>query len=264
MITVFVLLIVLTWYGTRIKALTIDGVRIEGGETIDHSQLEVLVQEELEGLYLGIVPKRFVWFYPKDSIYESLKNIERIHNVSIKVIERKEITITFDEYLPDALWCDRKEGEKCLFIDETGFSFGLAPKLSGVSFLRFVFIGKEATINEFLVSTESYNDLKLLVDLLAGQKWFVSYVEIDLAGDAFLSLIDGGELKVTLDQSPEDTVENLITVVSDEKFLHIKPGNFKYIDLRYGNKVFVNEESVTIPEEGVTDENSSSTFEVQT
>jgi hypothetical protein len=44
-------------------------------------------------------------------------------------------------------------------------------------------------------------------------------------------------------------INNLMAVISSPDFSHLKPGNFQYIDLRYGNKVFVNEEEVVVPEE---------------
>jgi hypothetical protein len=59
--------------------------------------------------------------------------------------------------------------------------------------------------------------------------------------DAFLHIVDGGELKVTLTQEPQVTVNNLNVVLTSEEFKGVQPGNFQYIDLRFGNKVFVNE-----------------------
>ena len=38
-----------------------------------------------------------------------------------------------------------------------------------------------------------------------------------------------------------DVVENLLVVLASPEFSHLNPGNFSYIDLRFGEKVFVNE-----------------------
>ena len=52
---------------------------------------------------------------------------------------------------------------------------------------------------------------------------------------------------MSLNESGEDTLSNLDTILLSEDFTDITPGSFRYIDLRFGNKVFVNrtEEVVT-------------------
>ena len=52
----------------------------------------------------------------------------------------------------------------------------------------------------------------------------------------------GGRIITSLLESYESTVENLATILQSEEFTHLEPGNFQYIDLRFGSKVFVNEE----------------------
>jgi hypothetical protein len=52
----------------------------------------------------------------------------------------------------------------------------------------------------------------------------------------------GGIIKVTTRMTTAETLSNLKTILDSKEFSHLEPGNFKYIDLRYGNKVFVNEE----------------------
>ena len=86
-------------------------------------------------------------------------------------------------------------------------------------------------------------------ELLAEHGWFVSHIEFDQVGDVFLGIVSGGELKVIAAEPPESIVENLLTILASDEFSHIKPGNFQYIDLRFGNKVFVNEEPADLQED---------------
>ena len=81
-------------------------------------------------------------------------------------------------------------------------------------------------------------------------KWEVTKVEIDSAGDAYMTIVGGGEFKVSLKQPAKETVDNLLTVLGSEQFAHLTPGNFDYIDLRFGSKVFVNEETIDRGETG--------------
>lgn len=233
------LLIVSIWYGTRIKSLTISGVEVTGGETIDHELIKELATAELEGSYLGIIPKRFAYLYPKQHIESSVYQINRIKDLTIKR-DGEVLHISLEEYVPDALWCKR-EKDICLFVDETGFAYAEAPSLKGGSFLRLDKLGVESVPKVQMFDTDIYDRIKELVSLLEQNGWYTHLVEVDVADDAYLTIVEGGELKVALGDEPEKIVDNLLTVLSSPEFSEIRPGNFEYIDLRFGNKVFVNE-----------------------
>lgn len=241
-ISVVILLLFGVWYGTRIPSLTITSVKAEGGETVNSGEIEALVLNILEGEYVGFVPRKFSWFYPEKKIYKALYSVDRVHNVEVKRNDWTSLNITFDEYVPHALWCTSAVSDDCLFIDNTGYAFAEAPKLTGGSFLRFVKSGREPILEETLVDSDLYENLHYLTKLLSEQNWFVSYIEIDQVGDIFLKIVDGGELKVSASLTPEETIDNLFLILNSDEFSYIEPGNFKYIDLRFGNKVFVNEE----------------------
>jgi hypothetical protein len=110
--------------------------------------------------------------------------------------------------------------------------------------LRFVSIGKDPADHVQAFDEGHYRTIHELTKLFAEAKWFVSKAEVDAAGDAFLTIVDGGEFKVSLKQPAAETVSNLLTVLGSENFAHIKPGNFEYVDLRFGSKVFVNEVTI--------------------
>jgi cell division septal protein FtsQ len=239
------------WYITRIDALTIDTVTVHGGETIQHSEVESVVRSRIEGTYLKLVPRAFAFTYPREEIISEVNKVHRIKNVRIVRSGGDELLVEFDEYVPHALWCKTSDSSGCFFLDENGYSFSPAPTLVGGSFLRFVSIAKDPSEHVQAFPEEEYKRVHELAQKFAAAKWFVSKAEIDAAGDAFLTIVDGGEFKVSLKQSADETVSNLLTVLGSENFAHIKPGNFEYIDLRFGSKVFVNE--VTI------DNNASST-----
>ena len=142
-------------------------------------------------------------------------------------------------------------------MDSSAYAFAEAPQLSGGSFLRFVKSDAELTVGQTVFELDVYNSLQKLVQLLGEHDWFISRVEVDQVGDAFLSVVGGGELKITVADEPEQVVENLLVILSSEEFSDVEPGNFNYIDLRFGNKVFVNEE-LAAPEVGAASGTSSS------
>ena len=237
----FGMLIISVWYGTRVNAFTISKVSVSGGETIPHSQVENVVRGKLEGGYMKIVPRAFAFTYPHEEIERAVREVGRIKNVTIVRSGGSELVVEFDEYVPHALWCKDNQSEGCSFLDDAGYSFSPAPTLVGGSFLRFISIGKDPSDHVQAFPEAEYRTIHELTRLFAEAKWFVSKAEVDAAGDAFLTIVDGGEFKVSLKQPAAETVSNLLTVLGSENFAHIKPGNFEYVDLRFGSKVFVNE-----------------------
>jgi len=250
-VSVVVLLMLAIWHGTRLPMVTIGAIEVRGGETVNKMMVEQIIDTTLEGEYVGLIPYRFIWFYPKSEIIESVSKIERVHNIQLVVGKERNLLVTFDEYVPHALWCASVDEDQCAFLDARAYAFALAPQLSGGSFMRFITTGRIPQVGERLIKPERYQQLNYLFTLLSEQQWFVSHAELDQVGDAFLTISGGGEIKVRLDDAPEKIVQNMFLVLQSDEFKHIKPGNFSYIDLRFGNKIFVNEEIVVTETETV-------------
>jgi cell division septal protein FtsQ len=239
-LTLVAILVVSVWYVSRLPALTIQTVEVSGGETIAHELVRQLVDTELEGAYLRLIPRRFAWLYPKADIEATVQSLDRVASISLSVIEGTTLAVSFTEYIPDTLWC-ATDATECVFLDQTGYAFARAPSLTGGAFLRLEKLGVTPVTGVSAFAEEEYRQVLELVALLERNGWFVSTVAVDLVGDAYLSLVDGGELKVVLADDPERIVENLLTIVNAGQFAGLGPGEFAYIDLRFGNKVFVNE-----------------------
>lgn len=264
-IVLIALLFVATWYGTRLQSVNIKTVEVSGGETISHAFVQNKVEEQLQGTYLRLIPRSFIYLYPEQDIQKALAGIERIKDITLERIGGTKLEVTFSEYVSDALWCE-SEGQNCLFVDNTGFAFSKAPELKGGAFLRFVSVGKKPELGQSVITGKEYKIIKETEDRLKSIGWYVERVDVDAMGDAYLMLVSGGELKISLGQTVEGTIGNLETVLASDDFIDVAPGNFRYIDLRFGNKVFVNrtEEEIIIEEIEVlaavdTTETSSST-----
>ena len=248
----FGMLITSVWYVTRLQSMTISTVTVTGGETIPHEQIEAIVRSKIDGSYLKVVPRAFAFTYPEQDIINSIKQLERIKSLSVVRSGGNEVVVQFDEYTPHALWCKDGQSEGCFFLDENGYSFSPAPSLKGGSFLRLVSIGKDPATHTQAFDEGQYHTAEELVGLFANSKWEVSKVQIDGVGDSYFTVIGGGEFKVSLKQSTKETLDNFKTVTGSEQFAHLKPGNFEYIDLRFGSKVFVNEETIIAGEQSTS------------
>jgi cell division septal protein FtsQ len=229
-------LITAVWYGTRVERLTLREITVSGGETISHEVVRERALAQLDGTYLRLVPRRFAWTYPHDAIVSALEEIERIKDISVSRSNGTTVSIGFTEYLSDALWCEESD---CYFIDNTGYAFAPAPSLQGGAFVRYSSDTEPAT-GQTIASQADYEATRTFTSLLETAGFDVEAVAIDAVRDVYVTLAAGGELRTTLEQTPEQTFDNLMTVRNDESFNEIAPGAFQYIDLRFGNKVFVN------------------------
>lgn len=236
------IIITAIWYVTRLSSFTLTTITVEGGITINKANVERVANQELEGLYLKLVPKRFAYLYPEEEIVAKVSEVERIKDVAVERVSGTELRVTFDEYLPDTLWCKLTADSECLFLDETGFAFGPAPVLSGGSVVRYFATERETELRVAPFSESDYQTSKDFSDLLSSIGWFVTKIEINSTADVFYTLAQGGEIKATLTEPAERPFSNLETILRSKEFIHLKPGNFQYLDLRFGTRVFVNEE----------------------
>ena len=235
------------WHGTRIERLTISEVIVSGGETISHEAVVADVTTVLEGDYARYIPRRFAWTYPEDEIMKKLTAVERVKDPQISR-DGKTLNVTLAEYEPAALWCSATEVKDCVFLDAAGYGFAVAPELSGGAFVRYALVGQSAKTGEDYTDFEDFLVLQDLITRLSQVGWPVALIELDQARDAFVYLSGGGELKVSLLLTPAETIDNLQTIRTTAQYIHLEPGNFAYIDLRFGNKVFVNEFGTPVEE----------------
>ena len=236
------LLLAGVWHGTRVDSLTIVNMEAVDSETIKAEVVKAKVNEVLSGDYWHFIPRRFSWFYPEEEVIKKLEEIERIKDVHVEKISGTELKVTFSEYLPHALWCS-ENNQNCYFIDEKGFAFGRAPELTGESLVRHRKLGEEPQLRTSLISESDFSKIEKFSSLLASSGWYVAEVEVDTVKDVFYILGDGSEIRATLESDPSETFAYFDTLKKSEKFEHLQPGNFQYIDLRFGEKVYVNEES---------------------
>lgn len=241
------------WYGTRVSFLTITDITVEGGETISHEEVKKIVTDTLMGTYIGIIPRQFAWWYPYEDVMHNLSQIPRMKDPVVVRDGGRVLSVRFSEYEPYALWCAERSSDNCLFIDKTGYAFGTAPKLSGGAFLRYRTLGREMLVGTKITERADIDTMEKFVALVdENLKFSITQIETDTAGDVFYILAGGGEFKATLRDDATKVFDNLRTILSSEEFKDIRPGSFQYIDLRFGNKVFVNEELGGVVDEGAT------------
>jgi hypothetical protein len=245
------------WHVTRAPFFTITTITAEGGVTIEPAEVTERVEPVLAGTYLGLIPRRFTYMYPAEAVVNAVLAVPRIKDVTVSRADHDTIKVEYDEYVPQALWCKDRETSACYFLDEAAYAFGPAPDLKGGSLLRYYTPETDPAIGPAPFSVADYEATDRFAAALALTGWFVSGVEIDSVRDVFYTLVGGGELKASLLQANETTLEYLNTLRTSDEYAHLTPDNFSYIDLRFGTKLFVNEVTVDENQATTTDEVSA-------
>jgi hypothetical protein len=253
-----VFLVVLFFFGiyhiTRIDALTIDTITVTGGETISHEEVRARAETILAESYIKIIPKRFTYMYPEEQIVAYVSKIPRIYNVMVERVSNTELSITFDEYMPYALWCLYDAPDTpCLFMDDAGYAFAEAPQLHGGALIRYYAESPTQMTQGQAVKTDLITRMQSFIEMVERELEFkIVSVLIKQNGDIECTVGGGGVFLITAQKDMNVTFENLKTVLASDAYAHIEAGNFKYIDVRFDNKVFVNE--VLTPTSTSTDE----------
>ena len=234
------------YYVSRLDFFTINSIKVTGGETIAHEILYDIVSDELDGTYFRLIPKRFTYLYPKDRISESLEKVPRIHEVKLERDGRKKLIVTFSEYLPHALWCLEDSPEtRCFFIDQTGYAFMEAPQLHGGALIRHV-VPQDTFQTGEVLEKEKLETINRFVSQIENVLGFrINAVSHMPENDISFSVSGGGHILISLNNDTEKTFEDISATLQSEEFQSIEPGEFQYIDARFENKIFVNEEVAT-------------------
>jgi exo-beta-1,3-glucanase (GH17 family) len=129
-----------------------------------------------------------------------------------------------------------------VFIDQAGVAFARAPELSGALYTRYVETGRTASVTEQFATTSTFAFLEDTHDTLERElNWRVRQFKVDQVGDVSVYLSGGSELLIAQTIPPTELVNAIRSVQSAPQYDDLTPGNFAYIDLRFGDKVFVSE-----------------------
>ncbi len=231
------------WHLSRADFLTINNIILndKSFRGVDAESVKQVTNKELSGLYLKFIPHRFFLLYPKQKIKEEILNLDYVKEVNLQLQKFNILKIEIEEYIPKALWCDFHNNTSCWFIDDRSQVFVKSPALKGGEFLRLLKDNYSPKKGDVYLNYEDWLNLQKIVKLLSDKNWYVKLLVLDNKNDFSATFVGGGKIMFNFKLSPEEIVDNLFTALSADDFKDVKPGNFSYIDLRYGNKIYVND-----------------------
>jgi len=239
-LTAVCLMYMAVFYTVRAPFLLVKDIVVVGAETVSIDTIKQEAEDKLRGSYFGFIPHRFSFFIPIKSIEERILAMPRVGSAVLRV-DNNALVITVQERAPDVLWCnDATATSTCVYVAKDGIAYESAPSLSGTTLMRFVVASTTPTIGAALLSEHDRSLLIGIARIIEERHHFqVSRIEYTSDKDAILYLALGGRLLLSTDGNLEDTYSNLASVLTSEKFASLSPGHFEYIDLRFGNKIFL-------------------------
>lgn len=237
----------------RSESLRLTQVSVTGS-AVHNDEVYTFLQTMLDGTYVGLVPKDSVLFVPKARITrEVLEAFPRVASADVIQAGPTTLQVLLHERVAVALWCgdvvpplryvpesgfvvDDDGWGVCYLVDETGYIFARAPTYSGHVYPRYWASVTNANPvgSRFISRGELIRQLELERRLRALELDVVAYLLVD-ERDAELYLARGTRVLFERDTDIETLVESLAALFATPTW----EGVAEYIDIRFGNKVYV-------------------------
>lgn len=253
-------------YATHHPSLRIEKIIVSDLQYSDRSAVEALINQQLNGQYIGLFSKANSITFPRSEIKQAiLRTYPSIKTVSFEWRSRKVIAIRLEEHTPMAVWCDtpvtpatalahavdeqitgalpqvivRPRNALCFFINEDAMLF--APVTGNTSAEGLITLYGRIVADPI---RQTYTDKREFTDLLD----FVRLVRrLDIViteiwttnGEAYAFIAQPGtQLYIDSEDDIIEVFDNLKTVIDRDAINKAQFANIKYIDLRFGNRVF--------------------------
>lgn len=258
-ILVFLILIgfvfLFSWL-SKMPSIQIENIEVSGNLTVSKDEIINLIRTETSAKYFKLFSKNSVFLYPKKIIGIKLADdFKGIETVSIKSKGLKTLIVSMVERKPNSLWCfnESEDGNvpknensgKCYFLDKEGVVFSEAPDFSGNSFLRYYGLldDVEQPIGENYMSSEKFKEVSRFIGSLEILGIKVATFRAESENDYEIDLKNG--IKIILDgkQPFDKTLENIQSILTEvdlkRDYSPSNPPKINYVDLRFGNKVYL-------------------------
>lgn len=254
-----VLLLVLLSAGTvfalRLDRLQLGEVVIEGAKSEDQTRLKQVVEGELSGSYLYVIPRRNIFLYSENRITTALEAAApRLEAISLEQAELRELVVRVVERAPVAIACTENT-DGCFFVDHLGLLFARAPHVSGSLFLNIVLPPERLKVGERVMDVERF---KNFLDLRGYLDSALSEMPYDYHVERLLETTVEGETRLAFEVGPTNEEAFPWKIFVPQQFdLEELPGrispvfkelasdarkadakSLEYVDFRFGNRVF--------------------------
>jgi hypothetical protein len=245
-------------YLSRIPALQIKNIVIEGNSVVSSEAISAIVEEDISGFYFFFFPKTNIFWYPEGRIEKDLRvAFPRLSQVHAKRALNRDLKIAVSEYTTKYLLCSGETFDlPCYAVDAVGHVFDTAPRYSGGIIFPFSAAsstGVMATSSPIGETFLSPDELVRVIDIKDAATKLFQKNGLPLSPNGVLLTVDhdyrlifkSGDRETDLlfkDGRAEDLGDSLELVLATPKFereLSEKGvSKLAYIDLRFIPKVY--------------------------
>jgi len=230
---------------SRAEEVTLSKVVVTGTSSATAQALETFIRGELSGKYWHLFPKANALLFPRSSTEAAaLSAFPRLSSVELRLKDFDFLQVAVIERSPAALWCGREEKEPdCYYLDQEGFLFEKAPLFEGNVFIR-VYGGNPETpeaTGDHILTPGQFKELYSFVISLRDLGLAPVAAALGSEGDYTITLQGGAKMLMGADQDVAEVRENLEALLSSDEFKNGKLDRLDYLDLRFGNKVYLKE-----------------------
>ena len=239
-----IVVIVLPIYALRTQKLQIQNIHLAGNTVTKDEDIQRIVAQDLEGNYAWFFPRSGDVVYPAKKIEaDLLRAIPRLASVDVSLTDPRTLRVSVSERMPVALYCKDVSVPSapagCYFIDDQGFIFSEAPSFSpGVYQVYAEDPSLDAPLGQTYLAPAAFAPLTPFLKSL-GEIGLYPKAFVIKNGEYHLVLSNGGEIIFMPNADLELVHSNLSSLVVNPSFQ--KDGSLntlRYIDLRFGNKIF--------------------------
>ncbi len=220
--------------------LKITSVVVVGSQSVASSSITEFVESQLAGSYSTLLSKHNAFLYPKKDIEDGL--LLRYPGLASAVVYAGDfhtLTVTVVERDPKALWCGSvpTQDTVCYLVDASAVVYPAPADYLGNAYTRYFGVVSTTTPKIF-ITPQKFQTLISLVDAidthLHGDRIASAYV--DGHSDVHAVFESGFTLLFVLEAG--DVFERFVLALSAEPFVTHGLGDFEYLDLRFGDKLY--------------------------
>jgi hypothetical protein len=242
----FLLVFLLLVWISHLSFMRIDSVEVSGVSALSQDTVKQAVLQDVSGDYLFVFPKNNIFLYPKAATQASL--VEQIPTIAKVTVEAKTfhtLSVTIVERARKALWCGTStvSGGACFWLDQDGVAYSAATDLSlnnASSTYKQYFGALTGSAPQQFITPDEFHALSALIDALSQNQQFnpIQSVAVDPSKDVRVSFINGFALLFSLDSAGADVYQRFVLALGADAFQGHTLGDFEYLDLRFGDKLY--------------------------
>lgn len=215
----------------------IKSIEVIGAQKIPREDITSLISSEIDTSKFGIFNRRNFLFIDTKSISDLVaKSFPDFSKVRTTLAGLGSLVVEVVERSPYAKWCDKSNPEQCFIVDDTGFAFKKDNNQNSTTILSIITQTKPVYAS-VIFNTDKFSKLKDLIGYF-NQAGFKIKSVIENDNDYFFKTSDGLEIRIGSDDNPDSIITKLTSIENDLKKEN-NTSTIDYIDLRYGNKVYI-------------------------